>query len=162
MNWWIWTAFVIIICFGFVLLRGAPYLPTLKKQIDTALDMLDLNPGQTMLELGCGDGRVLRAAAKRGIKVVGYELNPILVIISRIVTWKYRKNVKVIWGDIWLKEWPPAEGIFTFLLQKYTSQLNTKIIKTMPKPVKLVSFAFTITNKKPTREKDGLFLYVYK
>lgn len=160
---WLLTAFAVVLaCFGFVLLYGAPYLPTLKKQIETALDLLDLKPGQTMLELGCGDGRVLRAAAARGLNVIGYELNPFLVIICYFVTWKYRKQVTIVWGNFWTKKWPRAEGIFTFLLQKYTKNLNTKIVQNMPKPVKLVSFAFTITDKKPTTTKDGLYLYTYK
>jgi SAM-dependent methyltransferase len=162
MGWLLAIVTVIILCFGFVLLYGAPYLPTLKRQVHTALDLLDLQPGQTMLELGCGDGRVLRAAAARGLNVVGYELNPLLVVVSYFVTFKYRKNVQIIWGDIWKYDWPPADGIFVFILQKYTPKLNTKIIKTMPKPIKLVSFAFTVTDKKPARVKDGLYLYLYK
>jgi phospholipid N-methyltransferase len=57
-------AVVIVSCFGFVLLRGAPYLPTLSKQVGTALNMIDLERGDTILELGCGDGKVLIAAAE--------------------------------------------------------------------------------------------------
>ena len=162
MRWILLGIIVIILCFGFVLLFGPPYLPTLKKQVQTALDLLDLEAGQIMLELGCGDGRVLRAAAARGWNVVGYELNPILVVTAYIVTFKYRKNVKIIWGDIWHYDWPPADGIFVFILQKYTPKLNTKIIKTMPKPVKLVSFAFEVIGRKSDVQKDGVFLYLYK
>jgi SAM-dependent methyltransferase len=162
MSWWFAVFAFLVLCFSFMLLFGAPYLPTLKGQVETALDMLDLRPGQTMLELGCGDGRVLRAAAKRGLNVVGYELNPLLVIAAYIVTWRYRKQVKLVWGNFWTKTWPPAEGIFTFLLQKYTKTLNTKIVHNMPKPVKLVSFAFTIPDKKPTKVIKGLYLYTYK
>ena len=46
---------------------GAPFLPTLRKRVNDALDLLDLKEGQTMLELGSGDGRLLRAAAGRQI-----------------------------------------------------------------------------------------------
>ncbi|HEU4984185.1 MAG TPA: class I SAM-dependent methyltransferase, partial [Nitrososphaera sp.] len=65
---------------GFVVFFGPPYLPTLRRNIDAALDLLDLKPGQTMLDLGSGDGRVLVAAAKRGINVVGIELSPVLAV----------------------------------------------------------------------------------
>ncbi len=157
----------IIICtvvalFGFVLLFGAPYLPTQKREVQTALDMLDLKPGETLLEPGSGDGRVMREAARRGIKVVGYELNPLLVIVSVIVTWRYRHNVTVIWGNYWLKNWPPTDGIFVFLLDKYMSKLDEKIVRSEHKPIKLVSYAFRIPGKKPLRSKRGLFLYHYK
>ncbi|HSH18794.1 MAG TPA: class I SAM-dependent methyltransferase, partial [Candidatus Saccharimonadales bacterium] len=104
------TALLLVLsaCFGFVLLRGAPYLPTLRKQVDAALDLADLSPGDTLLELGCGDGKVMIAAAQRGLKVVGYELNPILACIAWLRTRRYGKQVQVVWGDFWTKDWPKA------------------------------------------------------
>lgn len=151
----------VVLLFGFVVMFGAPYLPVLSTQKEEALDMLALRPGQTMLELGCGDGRVLRAAAQRGINGVGYELNPLLVIIARITTWKYRRQVKVIWGNYWTASWPQAEGIFVFLLQKYMQKLDKKITQECGKNVKLVSFAFQIPSKKPVKTHNGLYLYNY-
>lgn len=120
---------LLILLFGLVVFFGAPYLPTFKKQIETALDLLDLQPGQTMLELGSGDGRVLRAAAIRGLNAIGYELNPILVVISKLRCWPYRGKVRVIWANYWLQKWPQAEGIFVFLLPKYMNKLDKKIIQ---------------------------------
>jgi 16S rRNA A1518/A1519 N6-dimethyltransferase RsmA/KsgA/DIM1 with predicted DNA glycosylase/AP lyase activity len=155
------TVVFLVMCFSVVLLFGAPYLPTLSKQKETALDLLDLRPGQTLLELGSGDGRVLLAAAKRGIKTVGIELNPILFVISLIVTFRYRKDVKIIWGNFWSKKWPETDGIFVFLLDKYMPKLDKRIKTGQRKPTKVASFAFEITGKKPTKEKDGVFLYGY-
>jgi 16S rRNA A1518/A1519 N6-dimethyltransferase RsmA/KsgA/DIM1 with predicted DNA glycosylase/AP lyase activity len=153
----------IIFLFGFVVWFGPPYLPTMKLQIETALDLLDLKPGQTMLELGSGDGRVLRAGAKRGLNVVGYEINPVLIVLSRLTTWRYRKHVKLVWGDMWRKDWPPTDGIFTFLLERFMPKLDTKITQTYPgSAVKVASFAFEMPNKKPKKEKNGIFLYLYR
>ena len=152
---------VVIICFAAVVLFGAPYVPTLKPQVKTALELANLKSGQTMLELGCGDGKVLIAAAKKGINIVGYELNPLLAIIAWLRTRRYRRQVKVIWGDFWRKPWPEAEAIFTFLLPKYMEKLDKKVIRYDHKPVKLVSFAFTIPNKQKTIEKNGVYLYTY-
>ncbi len=148
--------------FGFVVLFGAPYLPTLKKQTETALDLLALRPGQTLLELGCGDGRVLKAAARRGLKSVGYELNPLLVIIARLNTLRYRKQVTIIWGNYWTQAWPPVDGIFVFLLNKYMLKLDNKITQAYQRPVKLVSFAFKIPHKTVAQKKAGLYLYTYR
>ena len=78
------VSMVLVLMFGFVIFFGAPYLPTLKKQQEEALDLLDLQPGQLLLELGSGNGRLLRMAADRGISVIGYEINPILFLISKI------------------------------------------------------------------------------
>jgi len=162
MTWLLLGFFIFVFLFGFVVMFGAPYLPTMRKQIESGLDLLDLKSGQTMLELGCGDGRVLIAAAKRGWRVVGYELNPILVIVCRLRSWKYRRNIDVRWGDFWSAKWPETEGIFVFLLPHYMQKLDKKITQWNSGKVKLVSFAFKIPGKQPLSEKDGLYLYEYK
>ncbi len=71
---------LLVLVFGLVIIVGPPFLPTMRKNMVPALDLLDLAPGQTLLELGAGDGRVARAAAERGLKVVGFEINPIFMI----------------------------------------------------------------------------------
>jgi SAM-dependent methyltransferase len=153
----------VLFCFSFVLLVGPPYLPTLTKQVTAALDLVDLKEGQTLLELGCGDGKVLIAAAERGWNTVGYELNPILALIAWLRTRRYRGKVVVRWGNFWRATWPAADGIFVFILQKHMIQLDKKLIQNnVKKPLKLVSFAFAIPGKKPDKEKEGVFFYHYK
>lgn len=154
---------LLILVFGLVVLRGAPYLPTLEKQLADAFDMLELNPGQTLLELGSGDGRMLAAAAKRGVYSVGYELNPLLVLWTRLRYWKYRKFISVRWGDFWLSDWPKTDGMYVFLLEKYMKKLDNKIIQyAKGKPYKVVSFGFEIPNRKVSAQRKGLRLYLYE
>jgi SAM-dependent methyltransferase len=157
------TLFVIL-AFGLVVIVGPPYLPTRRKQTETALDLLGLKEGETLLELGSGDGRVMLAAAKRGLKVVGIEINPILVAISWYVTRQYRSQVRIIWASYWGKPWPRADAIFTFMLPKYMSRLDQRIIKWLPeeKTIKLASFAFVVPDKEPIEKRDGVLLYEYK
>jgi len=150
--------FVLLVAFAGVLLRGAPYVPTLDAQAKVALELLDLRPGQTLLELGSGDGKVLVLAAQAGLQVVGVELNPFLVVVSWLRTRRYRKQVRIIWGDFWRVEWPPCDGVFTFLLDRFMAKLDARM-RTVRKP--LVSFAFRIPGRKPTAEKSGVYLYKY-
>jgi 16S rRNA A1518/A1519 N6-dimethyltransferase RsmA/KsgA/DIM1 with predicted DNA glycosylase/AP lyase activity len=153
---------VLIACFGGVLLFGAPYLPTLRPQIQAALELAELKSGDTLLELGSGDGKVLVAAARQGINVVGYELNPLLVAFSWLRTRKYRNKVRIIWGDYWQNDWPEHQAIFTFLLPRYMTKLDKKVIQSKHKPVKLVSFAFEVPHRPAEAERGGVFLYVYR
>lgn len=152
---------VVFIAFTGVILIGAPFLPTLHKQVPRALDLIDLKPGQLLLELGSGDGRVLIEAAKREIKSIGYEINPLLFAYSWVITRKYRAYITVVLGNYWSKKLPPADGIFVFLLKPYMLKLDKKITQEIPQYVKLISFAFEIPNKKPIKEDNGLFLYEY-
>lgn len=160
MIWLVVVMLALVLGFASVVLVGAPYLPTLKPQIQAALELIDLKPGQTLLELGCGDGRLVVAAARAGLKVTAYELNPWLVAVAWLRTRRYRQNVKIRWGDFWHANWPAADGIFVFLLPKYMKKLDKKIMQTKT-PTKLVSFAFTIPDKQPVTEKAGVFLYLY-
>lgn len=152
---------IVILCFGFVLLFGAPYLPTMSKQIDTAFQLAKLKTGQTIIELGSGDGRVAIAAAKRGANVIAYELNPLLVIFSKLRCFRYRKNIKIIWANFWNVDLPDADIIFTFLLPKYMTKLDKKLSEYKHKPVMFASYAFEIPKKKPFAKKNGVFLYKY-
>lgn len=151
-----------MLLFGVVVFFGPPYLPTLQTQTKVALDLLSLEPGQTLLELGSGDGRVVRAAASRGLNVVGIELNPLLILISWVVTWRYRKKVKILWGSYWHVKWPPADGIFTFMIARQMPTLDKHIEAWHTKPLHLASFAFAVPNKRPLKEEKGIFLYTYK
>ncbi len=151
----------LVFCFSFVLLFGPPYLPTMKKQIDSAFDILELKKGDTLLELGSGDGKILISAARNGYKAIGYELNPILFVISIIRTLPYRKNIKIYCRNFWNIELPQADAIYTFLLKRQMERLDSKLEKYSFRPVKLVSFAFKIPNKKISKQKNGVFLYEY-
>ncbi len=163
MLWILAAITVVLLCFGFVLLYGAPYLPTLQPQVTLALDMLELNEGDTLLELGCGDGRVLLAAASRGYHCVGYELNPILAAIAWLRTRRYGSRVRVVCGDYWRASWPEASGIFAFILPRYMAKLDTKITQYASKPVRLVSFAFPVPDKRPVAQDDkGVYVYDYR
>lgn len=161
MEWLIIFIAAIIFVFGFVVFFGAPYLPTLSPQVAAALSLADLQKGEHLIELGCGDGKVLIAAAAAGYRVTGYELNPVLVVVSYARTWRYRKQVTVRWANFWRVRMPQADAIFVFLLPKYMGKLDKKIIQEFSKPVKLVSFAFKVPNRDVAKEQDGVLLYRY-
>ncbi len=152
---------LLAMCFGLVLISGAPYLPTLKNQIDTIFDFAQLNPGDTIIELGCGDGRMLIAAAKRDMNAVGYELNPILFVICWLRTLRFRGKVTVKFADFWGSNWPNADAVYVFLLPRLMPALERKIIKEEPRGIKVISFAFDFPGLKPLKMKNGILLYEF-
>jgi hypothetical protein len=159
---WLLAIVVLISCFAGVLLVGAPYVPTLQPQVQAALQLADLRPDETLLELGCGDGKVLIAAAQQGFQAVGYELNPVLALTAWLRTRRYRRHVRIIWGNFWRVSWPPADAIFVFLLPKYMAKLDKKVMQYPIKPVKLVSFAFAVPDRQPDTQKKSVYLYTYR
>lgn len=55
----------------------APFNPTSEKAIAAALEMAAVVPGDVVHDIGCGDGRLLVAAAQRGATAVGVEYDPV-------------------------------------------------------------------------------------
>jgi precorrin-6B methylase 2 len=158
---WI-IALLVILAFQFVVLfLGAPYVPTLRRQRETALDLLSLKPGQTLIDLGCGDGAMLISAAKRGINAVGYEINPLLAYIAWARTRRYGSKVKIVRGNFWQKKWPKADAVFVFLTDRYMERLDQNMKNRFKHPVKLVTYGFSISGKKASATKGACFLYRY-
>lgn len=160
--WVVWTlGLILVLAFGFVILIGAPYMPTLKITCQKALKLLDLKPGQTLIDLGCGDGMMLKLAAEAGLLAIGYEINPFLVLIAKARTLRYGQRVRVQWGNFWHADVSQADGVFVFLLDRYMARLDRKLQAEAKAGAKLVSHAFKIPGKAHLKKVDTLFLYKY-
>lgn len=156
----IWIiAIALAICFGLGTWLGAPYLPMRRVEAEKALDLLDFKPGQTLVDLGSGDGAVLLAAAKRGIKGVGYEINPLLWVLSIIRTMRYRRLVKFKLGDMWRADLQGADAVFIFGIGRYMDRFD-KLLKGSGRPLKVISYAFELPRKAEASE-GAVHLYRY-
>lgn len=151
---------LIIILFCGIVFFGAPFVPTKKMQIQVALDLLNLKKGDLLYDLGAGDGRIALTAAKRGIRIVGYELNIFLVLLARFRTRKYRNLVNIRWQNYWNADFSRCDGIYIFSSAAYINRLDKKLRQTK-NSLRLASYAFKIPGKKIVEQKDGVYLYVY-
>lgn len=122
----IWTVVILlaVIWLGVVFI-GPPFVPMLKRDMNVLLDDLKLGKRDHVIDLGAGDGRVLQAAARRGARVSGVEINPFLVFMSRFRIPKNRG--KVVLGNMWKYRLPDdtthvvvfAAEVFMNKLEKY-------------------------------------------
>jgi 16S rRNA A1518/A1519 N6-dimethyltransferase RsmA/KsgA/DIM1 with predicted DNA glycosylase/AP lyase activity len=156
---WFWL--LLALGFGAGVAFGAPFLPVLRRNVDSALDLADLRAGETLLDLGSGDGRMLRAAAKRGAFAIGYEINPWLYIWSLIACWPWRKQITVHWRNFWVSEWPRAEVIFVFLITHHMARLERELELRLKQPTRVVSFAYRLPRRRPDRSNQQAALYRY-
>jgi 16S rRNA A1518/A1519 N6-dimethyltransferase RsmA/KsgA/DIM1 with predicted DNA glycosylase/AP lyase activity len=158
---WLVVFLPVVAAFGLGALVGAPFLPLRKPDIEPMLDLADLKPGQHLLDLGSGDGRLLVAAARRGARATGYEINPWLWLYSWVKTRKYRKLIAVHCGSYWRADWPKADVVTVFLIGHYMKRLDRELEARLNTPTKVVSYAFSIPGRRPIASNKNTYLYNY-
>ena len=55
--------------------RDAPFWPTPEPLVERMLDLAGVAPGDHLIDLGCGDGRIVIAAARRGATALGVDID---------------------------------------------------------------------------------------
>ncbi|RYF29054.1 MAG: hypothetical protein EOO17_02940 [Chloroflexi bacterium] len=160
---WVWIIAAIVLLFGFVVFRGAPYVPTRRKDIVRAFEELyPLSESDTLVDIGSGDGIVLRAAAARGAHAIGYELNPILVVVSRLLS-RTDDKVSVRLADFWNVSLPEQTTIvYTFGESRDINKMYKKIeaeASRLQKPLFFMSFGFPVKGREVVSPDRSFFLY---
>ena len=144
-------------------LAGAPYVPTLKEPLEDALTKLyKISSKDLLIDLGAGDGVVLKAASKKGAKAVGVELNPILALI---IKWRFRKDrqVTVKCRNFYHFKFPKETTVvYVFMIGLRMDGIYRKIQKEatrLNKPIYLISNAFDVSFAKPEKHISQFYLY---
>ncbi len=152
---------VILAGFSVAGLVGAPWLPTRSRDVEQLLDDAKLKSGQLFLELGCGDGRLVVAAAKRGAKVIGYEINPFLWLIAALRTLRYYPRAKVRLGSFWQIDLAEADVVMIFLIQRFMKRFENKAQSQMKSGSTLVCYIYRLPTKRPIKNTSHWFVYRY-
>lgn len=151
---------ILLITFGAVVFVGSPFVRTHKRPVQAALDLLEIKEGSHLLDLGSGDGAVLLAVAERGGKATGYELNPIMWLISRWRTRNY-SQITIYWKNMWrVPIDKQTENIFIFLDSRFLKRFDKKLRDAHCK-VSVVSYSYKIPGKKIIRTDQGIHFYKY-
>lgn len=125
---------------------GAPFVPTQGFVVSSILKKAGLKKGQTFIELGSGDGRVVRQAAKEyGVFAVGVEIHPLLVLYSRLASRiQGIKTVKILAGNFFQINLRDVDVVFMFLLPKTLKKLRPKLLQECRKGTLIISHGFRI------------------
>ncbi len=159
------VAGLLFLCFGLIVLRGAPYVPTHTRQLEKLFnDLYSLSEKDTLVDLGSGDGIVLMMAAKKGAAAIGYELNPLLVWWSRVRLRRYPRT-KVLITDYLLKSKLPAEAtvVYAFSTSHSIKSIERKLIGwSQNRSFHFISYGFLIPDRKVLRSKGPMNVYYFE
>lgn len=149
----------------------AQYYPTPKIVVRRMLEMTGLQSGETMFDIGSGDGRIVLMAAKNfGARAIGVELKRDLVEVSRqaIARTGAGGKVRIIHGDALEQDYSSADAITVYLLPEFLDRLQPILTKQLKPGTRIVSHDYGFRGWKPIKtvemdddegRKHTLFLY---
>ena len=160
--------FVVVLSAAVAGVSAAPWLPTKAKDRKHVLDALPLRGDETIYDLGCGDGAMLFAIAKKypDVRCIGYDISflPLTIGWIRKVVGGYR-NVSIRFGNLFKTPVNDADIVFIFLLSKAYPRLITKFARELRDEAKIIVEAWALPDRKPlqTLKSEGrLPVYIYE
>jgi len=125
---------------------GAPYVPTSSKRIADILAWAKLKKKSTFIELGSGDGRIVRmAVAKYGVQGIGIDINPALTFLARIIARHHKlSGISFLTQNVFASELSQADTIYLFLMPQLITKLIPKFKKELKKGTLIISHGFKL------------------
>ncbi len=145
----------------FTSLSAAPWVPTRKFDVEALLNDAKITKGIHYVELGCGDGRLVKASARRGAKAVGYELNPLLFIVAWVSTLN-TPNAKIVFKNFWNVDLSKADVVMAFIMPRTLPRLDNKLAQELKPSAILVSYIFPVEGRKAIKRGKSWHIYRYK
>jgi SAM-dependent methyltransferase len=146
------------------LITGLPWVPTRDKRIRTALRMANLQPGETVFDLGSGDGRVLIIAAREfGAQAVGIEISPVHCLITwlRALLSGNSSRIRVRCASFYSSNLRDADVIYAYVTPEHGIRLRPYLEKQLHSGARVVTISAEIDGWQPEKiDRDDLvFLY---
>jgi SAM-dependent methyltransferase len=164
------TAFVTVLSLSFaqdtqVRHPDVPYVPTPDEVVQSMLKLAGVHEGDVVYDLGCGDGRIVIAAARLGARGVGVDINPDRIREARLNAKQagVEDKVKFVEGDLFTAEIKDATVVTLYLLPSVNLKLRPKLWKDLKPGTRVVSHAFDMGDWKPekTDEVDNRPVYFW-
>lgn len=129
------------------------YEPTPLGVVDTLINAANVGPKDVVYDLGCGDGRFLVAAARRGATGVGFDLDHNLVAwaTANALAERVEARVKFEVRDLFTVDLRPASVVTLYLLPELNLKLRVKLWKELKVGSRVVSNAFDMGDWVPDR-----------
>jgi predicted RNA methylase len=128
-----------------------PFVPTPIEVVKKMVELANPKPNELLMDLGCGDGRIIRYASKEyGCKSIGIEINPLLINYTnkKIIEEKIN-NAKIIHGDLFNYDFNKANILTLYLTSKAIEFLKPKLMQMLLNGSRIICHDFPIKDLKP-------------
>jgi len=143
-------------------LPGAIYEPSDYSSAEDMIDLLGLQEGDSILDLGAGDGRVVMNAASRGIDAFGSEIDPKLVAKSRKnIAENGLSHIATIYQrSFWEEDFGKYNALTIFQSPFVMGPLQEKILRECKKGTRIVSNTWSFPDLKPVATRGKIKVYI--
>jgi len=144
---------------------GAGWSPTPMENVRKMLKMAGVGKDDVVYDLGCGDGRIIIAAAGEfGARAVGIEADPLRFLLSfvRIKVSGLGSKVKVIWGNFFHHNLSDATVVTVFLSNEANDKLRAKLEKELSPGTRVISYYWIFSGWKAVKADFSSHLYMYQ
>lgn len=134
-----------------------PYVPTTEQAVEAMLKLAEVKSTDVVYDLGCGDGRIVIAAAKLyGAHGVGIDINPVRIAEARENAKKagVENLVRFEENDLFQATIAPATVVTLFLLNSVNLQLRPKLLNDLQPGTRVVSNTFSMGDWNPEKTVD--------
>ncbi|HMA54145.1 MAG TPA: class I SAM-dependent methyltransferase [Acidobacteriota bacterium] len=131
-----------------------PFVPTPMEVVEEMLRLADVKSGDVLYDLGCGDGRIVIAAAKRyGVKATGIDIDPVRIRESNDNAAKagLTGKVRFLQEDLFKADFKDATVITMYLLTSVNLRLRPKLLAELRPGTRLVSHSFEMGDWRPDK-----------
>ena len=135
----------------------APYVNSPEPVVLKMLQMARLKPGETLYDLGCGDGRIIIMAAEQfRVKAIGVELAPreAKKATEEVKKHHLQASVRVIQGNMLQQDLSPADVVTLYLTTTANESLRPNLERYLKNNARVVSYDYPIPGWKPISEVD--------
>ena len=148
-----------VLCLAFApaaLARDVPYVPTPQAVVEKMLEVAKVGPQDVVYDLGSGDGRIVIAAAKRGARAVGIDIDEqrIWEAHNNAIAAGVAERVKFRQEDIFKADFREATVVTMYLLTGVNMKLRPRLLAELKPGTRIVSHAFDMGDWKPEKEID--------
>lgn len=133
-----------------------PFVPTTEAAVEAMMKLADVKKTDVLYDLGCGDGRIVIAAAKRGARAVGIDIDPQRIKEARENAKKagVENMVRFEEQDLFDADIHEATVVSLFLLPSVNLKLKPKLISDLKPGTRVVSNTFDMGEWKAEKESS--------
>ena len=134
-----------------------PYVPTTEEAVRAMLKLADVKKADIVYDLGCGDGRIVIAAAKTyGARGVGIDIDPDRIQEARENAKKagVENLVRFEENDLFQANFREATVVTLFLLPSVNLKLRPKLLQDLKPGTRVVSNTFDMGDWRPEKEQS--------